>query len=304
MSLPDPRRGQHGTAFDHELGVVEREPIVEERGAGKLARLHAGGAHDHGDETHAVAQRRGDQAKARRIGVAGLQAVDRGVALQQPVAVLLLDAVVLEFAHRKPLVVLGIFSNDGVGQQRQIPCGGEMLGRGKPRAVFEMAADHPQALGIGIHHLSKGFFGAGHPFGQGDGGIVARLHDHSQDQILNRDRFAQFDEGSRSFRTPGVLAHHHLLVKLEFADRQLLKHDVGSHELGEARRFHPRHRVLGGEDLVGPIIDHDVGASVDLGCGRDDGRHRGPRRGRLGAALQGGEGKKGQAGQEGTEHSG
>src|SRR5258708_10016248 len=97
-----------------------------------------------------------------------------------------------------------------------------------------MGAHHPQALRIGVHHLRKRFFGSGDAFCQSNRCIVARLHDHPQDQILDRNRLTQFDEGARAFRAPGMLAHHRLFIQLEFAGRQLLKHDVGRHELGEA----------------------------------------------------------------------
>ena len=88
------------------LRLVEVEAVVEQRCARVLARLHRVGAEHHRDQPHAVALRRGDQAVARGLGVAGLDAVHRRVAPQQPVAVLLRDAVPGEFLLRVPLVVL------------------------------------------------------------------------------------------------------------------------------------------------------------------------------------------------------
>ena len=67
-------------ALDHQLGVVEGEAVVEQRGAGVLARLDARRTQHHRHQAHAVAQRRGHQAEAGRIGMAGLQAVDARIA--------------------------------------------------------------------------------------------------------------------------------------------------------------------------------------------------------------------------------
>ncbi len=162
------------------------------------------------------AQRRRDQAEAGRIGVAGLQAVHGGIALQQPIAILLLDAVMLELAYRIVLIVLRIVANHGVGQQGQVAGGGVMLRRRQSRTVLEVSADHPQALGVGIHQLHEGLFGAGNAFGQSNGRVVTRLNDHPENQVLDRYGLAQFDEGARPFGAPGMLADIHLLFELEF----------------------------------------------------------------------------------------
>ncbi len=279
--LPHRGGGERGAAFDHELGVVEGEAVIEERGAGILARLHAGRSQHHRDQPHAVAQRGGHQAEARRIGVAGLQAVDGRVLVEQAVAVLLLDAVVLEFAHREVLVVLRKVADQGDGEQRHVARRGVVVRRGQPGAVLEMRAHHAEALGVRVHELREGLLGARDPLGERDGGIVARLHDHAEDQEFHRHRLAQFDEGARPFGAPGVLAHHHGLVELQFAGCELLKHDVGGHQLREAGGFHARHGILRRENLVGAVVDHDVGRGIDRGRRRNrrvdgdgDGRKR------------------------------
>jgi hypothetical protein len=51
----------------------------------------------------------------------------------------LLDVVVLEFAHRKPLVVLRKFANHRDRPERQVARRGVVLGRRQTRAVLEMA---------------------------------------------------------------------------------------------------------------------------------------------------------------------
>ena len=66
-----------------------------------------------------------------------------------------------------------------------------------------------------------------------------------------------------------MLADRHLFVQLEFAGRQFLKHDVGRHELGEARRLDARRRVFRGQNLAGAMVDHDVRARIDLRRGGD-----------------------------------
>ena len=57
-------------------------------------------------------------------------------------------------------------------------------------------------------------------------------------------------------------------------------------------------------NLVGAVVDQDVGAGIDLRRGRDGYRRSGGRGrgGRLGKAVNGRECGKGNAGQQGTKH--
>jgi hypothetical protein len=52
-----------------------------------------------------------------------------------------------------------------------------------------MGVGHAQAFGFGIHDLRKTFFAATDGFGQGNGGIIARLHNQAFKQIVDTGRF-------------------------------------------------------------------------------------------------------------------
>ncbi len=156
-----------------------------------------------------------------------------------------------------------------------------------------MRARHAEPLGVRIHELREGLLGARDAFSQRDGGIVARLHDHAENQELDGHRLAELDEGARALRAPGVLAHHDGLIQLERPRGELLEDDVGRHQLGEARRLHAGVGVQGRQRLVGAEVDDEVGARID---------RRRRRNGNVGA--EGAEVKRGQQqeGEQGTRH--
>jgi hypothetical protein len=132
-----------------------------------------------------------------------------------------------------------------------------------------MRAHHAELLGGAVHELGERLLGAGDAFGERDRRIVAALHDHAENQGLHGHRFAEFDEAAGPFRAPGLLADRHGIVELELARGELPEHDVGGHELGQAGRLEPRHRILGGERLVRVEIDDDVRARIDVGRTRN-----------------------------------
>ena len=200
-----------------------------------------------------------------------LQAVDARVAAQQAVAVLLLDPVVLELAHRVILVVLGKIADHGGREQRHVLRRRVMLRRGQPRAVLVVRARHPQAFGVLVHHLHEGIFGAADALRQGDCRVVARLHDHAHYQQFHGDRLAELDEGARALGPPGVLAHDHGLVELEFPRLQLRENDIRGHQFREAGRLQAHRRI--------PRRQHLAGVEVDEGeCPRIHARRRRYRR--------------------------
>ena len=270
VGFPHGHRGEPIARLGNQAGVEKREAVAQQGRACILAPPHVFRAQHHGNQAHAVAQRGADQAVARRIRMTGLQAIDRRVALEQAIAVLLFNAVVVKLPHRKPVVVLREVPDQRDREQRHVARGREMLRRGQAGAILEMGTGHAEALRFRIHQLRKGRFRSGDALGERNGCIIARLDNHAQDQFFHRHDLADFDEGARPFRAPGVFADRHGLIQLQLSRGELLEHDVGRHQLRQARRVHPRDCILGGQDLVGMKIDEDVRARIDLRDLRDD----------------------------------
>src|SRR5690606_32240678 len=141
------------------------------------------GAHHHGNQAHAVLHRGGHQAVPGRLGVAGLDPVHVTVAPQQAIAVGLTVVVVLEVFFRVDLVVLGKIPDQGLGHQRHVVGGGEVVVPGQAGGVFKVGVHHPQQLGLLVHNVGKGRLGAGDVLGEDDGGVVAGLDNHPPQQV-------------------------------------------------------------------------------------------------------------------------
>ena len=96
--LVDAVHGQLLAGLLERACLEEVEAVVEEREAGILARLHALGAGDDGDQPRALALGRRDEAVAGGLGHAGLDPVHARVAREEAVAVRLADVVPGELA--------------------------------------------------------------------------------------------------------------------------------------------------------------------------------------------------------------
>ncbi len=72
------------------------------------------------------------------------------------------------------------------------------------RAVAITGTGHPQLQRVLIHDLGESFLGAGEIFSQRDAGIVAGLHDHALEQLLDSDPGIDLNEHAcgRAFSTP------------------------------------------------------------------------------------------------------
>ncbi len=168
-----------------------------------------------------------------------------------------------------------------------------VIGGGKSVGVHEVRGRHSQPLRVGIHHLREGGFGSADLLRECDRCIVPRLHDHAFDQYLRRDLRADLHEAPRPFRLPGVLADGDLVGQLQPAFLQSREHDVGAHQLGEARRLHAIVGMVLGQDPAAEVIHQDVGAGADRRRGRD-------RRSTLGCA--GRDQSDGEDGKRGVRH--
>src|SRR6185437_4864359 len=106
--LINPRLENRSVRGSDFLRLEEVEAVVEEGFAVRLARVPLRRVEDDRDQPRTVALGGGDEAVPGLIGVAGLQAIDRRIAPQQPVAVRLLDVVPGEVLHAEDVVILGM----------------------------------------------------------------------------------------------------------------------------------------------------------------------------------------------------
>ena len=217
-----------------QLGrVVGLQRPVEQFAALGGTRLHAFGAHHHGNHAAAVAFAGGHQVVAGAVGVAGFHTVHVGVAVEQQVAVGLGDVVVAVGLDGVERIVLRIVVNDRRGKGDEVLHRGVVLRAGQAGAVFKMCVVHAEPFGFSVHQLHKLRFAAGHGFGQGDGSIVAGLHNHPFEQIVHAGGGFRIEEHARAFRFPALLGHGKGLIRFEFAFFQRFKHQIGGHQLGE-----------------------------------------------------------------------
>jgi len=94
-----------------------------------------------------------------------------------------------------------------------------------------------------FHHLHEGGLGARDVLGERHRGVVAGLHDHALDEVLDRHLLAHSTNIREPSCFPGVLADGHHVVELDASFLEGAEHAVGRHDLGEARGLLPRVRV-------------------------------------------------------------
>ena len=201
--------------------------------------------------------------------MAGLDAVDAGIAPQQRVAIVLLDAVPLEILDRGDRVVLGEVVDQRARQQRDVVRGRVVIRDRVAGGVLEVGVDHAELLGVGIHQPGERLLGTGGVFGQRDRGIVAGLDDHAVQQILQRYLAVELEEaggavGAGAAAAPGVLADGDRIGHVDLAVGDLGRDDVVGHDLGDRRRFHAQVRFLAGENLAGRVIHQHPALAVDI----------------------------------------
>ena len=226
---------------------VERLEAVVEEPLG-FARPHCIGAraqHD-SDLPPLAALCRRDEAPSGGIGVARLHAVDVGIDPEKPVAVGLRDVVVAEFLDRIELVVIGIIADQRRGERAEVARGRIMIGLRESGDISEVRVGETHALRLGIHaHDERGFTSL-YKLRQRDRCIVAGLHDHSAQQLVDRHRAAWLDEHPRTLGVPCRRRHRHALRRHDLAFAQRGERQVRRHELRERRRF---------AALVGVLLD-------------------------------------------------
>ena len=123
--------------------------------------------------------------------------------------------------------------DDGGGKGDEVLHRGVVLRAGQAGAVFKMGVFHAEPFGFGVHQLHKLRLAAGHGFGQGDGGIIAGLHNQAFEQIVHAGGRFRVEKHARAFHLPALLGNGKGLVGFEFAFFQRFKHQIGGHQLGE-----------------------------------------------------------------------
>ena len=203
--------------------------------------------------------------------MAGLQAIDADAALEQAVAVLLLDAVIAILGNREVMVVLREIADEMLGKGRQILRAHHMAIFRKAGRVHEMAMVQTQLFGFVIHILNECTFGAGEIFRHYDAGVIARLDDDAVDELFHRYLRADAHTGLRALRAPCFFTDGEFIVELYLAFFQALEQQIDRHQLAH-RRW--RHRLL-----THLVQEHGMGVHVDhIGVG-SRGFHRRKSRG-------------------------
>ena len=105
--------------------------------------------------------------------------------------------------------------------------------------------------------------------GQRDARIVAGLHDHPHQKILDPHPCADFDKHARPGRSPGALGDRYFVVELDLPLTEGLKDHIRCHDLGETGRCQRRVGIEGRQFVPGCAIDNQVA------LGTDDRRRRG-----------------------------
>ena len=224
----------HRLASGIKLERVESlETVVEQFLRLRRAPVLGTRIQDHRNQAPVATPGCRDHAEARALRVAGLHAVDERVAAEQPVAVVLRDVAIAELAQLVHREILRELADDCGGQQRQVFGGRIVLGIRQPRYIGEAGVLQAQAHGLAIHLIDEGRFAAGHALGEGNGSVVAGLHDHSLKQVFNRNRAARLQEHARTGRAPGFLRNRDCLRQGDPLLAQGVEGHVRGHQLGQ-----------------------------------------------------------------------
>ncbi len=234
-----------------------------------VARPGGLAAEHHGDQAPAVAHRRGGEVVARGPGVAGLEAVGSGVALQQLVVVAVGAALVAEALGRKVLVVLREVADQRAGQRGHVARRRELPTVVQSRGVAEAGARHAQRRGLLGHAAGEAALAAGQRLGEDHGGVVGRLGDQRQDRVLDRNRPAALQAEPRGWHARGAPRNRQQLVLSEPPFLQGLEGEIERHHLGQRGRIVARVRVDLVQDVARAGVNYDGGvAGLRRACSR------------------------------------
>ena len=280
LALPD-RHGRDRLVVVEQADVVEGlEGPVQQHLALAGARLHRGGVEHHGQDpalaralavgaqVREFALRGRDQAIPGRIGVAGLEAVDAGVAAQQQVAVRLVDVVVAVFLDRVVGEELGVVANDVGRDHGQVARRALVAGFGQAGGVLERGVLQAEGLRLAVHHADELVERAADRLGQRHRGVVAGLHDLALEEFLDGRGHGGVDEHQRTAGlalVPGPLGDRQALLQRELLVVDRGEDHVQAHQLGQRGRIGRDVGVALGQGLVAGQVEHQEALGVDLG---------------------------------------
>ncbi len=137
-----------------------------------------------------------------------------------------------------------------------------MFGVGKAGGIAELRLLEAKLAGPRRHLLGKGRLAAGHAFGDGDAGVVGRLHDDALDEIGQLHPRIEFGIHGRAARgrsatAPGILGDQEFLIHGELARLEALEHHDHGHQLAHAGGRNGAIGVFLEQHLAGAPIDQN-----------------------------------------------
>lgn len=256
-----------------DVEIVERGPH-HPFGLGRTGRIRAH-AVEHDDAALAVAFGRTHEAVAGFFGVPGLQTVGTGKHAKQRIAVELADPVVGELAFGPDAVEVGMVPDQDAGDAGQVFGADHMVRVGPAGRVGEMGILEPQLPCPFRHHVCKRRLAAADRLGQHDTGVIARLHDHAAQQVLDPRPAVDLKEHGRRARrrattAPRLFRHRQLVVQGKRSVLDRFQRHQHRHHLGHRGRRHRLVTILREQDAAGLVIhDHGMaGIGLIAGLGR------------------------------------
>ena len=164
--------------------------------------------------------------------------------------------VLAHLVHRK---VLRKFFDDRARQRRQVGRGGIVLRMGQAGCVDEVRRLQSEPRRFPVHGVDESFLAACHAFGQGDGRVVSRLHDHAVQQRFDRHAFADRQKHARTRRMPGPLRNTERLRERDPFLAQSVEYDISRHQFGQRCRFDAFVRIASSQNLPALEIHQKVG---------------------------------------------
>ena len=122
-----------------------------------------------------------------------------------------------------------------------------------------MGVAHAEEMRLLRHALGEGGLTAGDVLGDHHGGVIGRMGDDGENQILERHRLALVEAELRGRLRGRVGGHGKALIERELAVLEPLERQIEGHHLGERGRVIDGVRLMHGQDLAGIGVEDDRG---------------------------------------------
>ena len=207
----------------------------------------------------AVDAGRGQEVEARRVGEAGLDAVDALDAAEQPVVVADHLAGILERAGAEIAVELGEALLDRAPEDHEVARRRHLLAVRQAGGVPVDGAEHAELACLAGHAGREIFLAAGDVLGDGRRDVVRRTGHDRLDRVLDGDRLAGPHAELRGGHGGRVTRDLELRIELQVAALDLLEQEVERHHLGDGGGVTQLVLALGVQDAAGIGIDDERG---------------------------------------------